>query len=78
VLTGCGHAGIINIVSYARRITGVDTIYAVLGGFHLTGPLFELRIDATCPALQAIDPKSSFPPTAPAGGRGSRAVRRGR
>ena len=61
MLTGCGHAGIINIVSYARRITGIDTIYAVLGGCHLTGPLFELRIDATCQALQTIDPEIIVP-----------------
>ncbi len=35
VLTGCGHAGIVNIVRYAKRLTGVDRVYAVLGGFHL-------------------------------------------
>jgi 7,8-dihydropterin-6-yl-methyl-4-(beta-D-ribofuranosyl)aminobenzene 5'-phosphate synthase len=29
VLTGCGHAGIVNIVRYARRLTGVDTVAAV-------------------------------------------------
>ena len=37
VLTGCGHAGIVNIVAHARRRTGVDRVYAVLGGFHLRG-----------------------------------------
>jgi len=35
VLTGCGHAGIVNIVRYAKRLTGVDRVYAVMGGFHL-------------------------------------------
>jgi 7,8-dihydropterin-6-yl-methyl-4-(beta-D-ribofuranosyl)aminobenzene 5'-phosphate synthase len=35
VLTGCGHAGIVNIVRYAKRLTGLDRVYAVLGGFHL-------------------------------------------
>jgi 7,8-dihydropterin-6-yl-methyl-4-(beta-D-ribofuranosyl)aminobenzene 5'-phosphate synthase len=35
VLTGCGHAGIVNIVRYAKQLTGVDRVYAVLGGFHL-------------------------------------------
>lgn len=61
VLSGCGHAGIITIVSYARRLTGVDAIHAVIGGFHLTGPLFEPRIDATCQALQALDPEIIVP-----------------
>jgi 7,8-dihydropterin-6-yl-methyl-4-(beta-D-ribofuranosyl)aminobenzene 5'-phosphate synthase len=37
VLTGCGHAGIVNIVRYAKRLTGVDRLYAALGGFHLRG-----------------------------------------
>ncbi|MFF5288607.1 MBL fold metallo-hydrolase [Paractinoplanes globisporus] len=35
ILTGCGHSGIINIIRYAKRLTGVDRLYAVLGGLHL-------------------------------------------
>ncbi len=61
VLTGCGHAGVVNIVRYARRLTGVDRVYAVLGGFHLTGPLFEPRIDATCQALRDLAPEVLVP-----------------
>jgi 7,8-dihydropterin-6-yl-methyl-4-(beta-D-ribofuranosyl)aminobenzene 5'-phosphate synthase len=34
ILTGCGHTGIINIIRHAQKITGIDTIYAVIGGFH--------------------------------------------
>ena len=41
VITGCSHAGVINTVRYARKITGVDRVHAVLGGFHLAGPLYE-------------------------------------
>jgi 7,8-dihydropterin-6-yl-methyl-4-(beta-D-ribofuranosyl)aminobenzene 5'-phosphate synthase len=37
VLTGCGHAGIVNIIRYAQRLTGVPRLYAALGGFHLRG-----------------------------------------
>jgi len=37
VLTGCGHSGIVNILRYAKRLTGVDQVYAVLGGLHLRG-----------------------------------------
>lgn len=61
VLTGCGHAGITNICDYARRLTGVDRLYAVIGGFHLTGPLFEARIGATCDALSALAPEVVVP-----------------
>jgi len=61
VLTGCGHAGVVNIVRYARRLTGVDRVCAVLGGFHLTGPLFEPRIDATCQAFRDLAPEVLVP-----------------
>jgi 7,8-dihydropterin-6-yl-methyl-4-(beta-D-ribofuranosyl)aminobenzene 5'-phosphate synthase len=54
VLTGCGHSGIINILRYARKITGEDRIHAVLGGFHLSGPGFEPIIGPTCDALGAF------------------------
>ena len=51
ILTGCGHSGIVNILRYVRKLTGEKRIHAVLGGFHLSGPLFEKIIDPTCEAL---------------------------
>jgi 7,8-dihydropterin-6-yl-methyl-4-(beta-D-ribofuranosyl)aminobenzene 5'-phosphate synthase len=41
VLSGCAHAGIINTVRHACTITHTEKVHAVLGGFHLTGPLFD-------------------------------------
>lgn len=35
VISSCGHAGIINTLRRAQEITGVDKIYALVGGFHL-------------------------------------------
>jgi 7,8-dihydropterin-6-yl-methyl-4-(beta-D-ribofuranosyl)aminobenzene 5'-phosphate synthase len=35
VITGCSHSGICNIVEYAKKVTGVSDVKAVLGGFHL-------------------------------------------
>jgi 7,8-dihydropterin-6-yl-methyl-4-(beta-D-ribofuranosyl)aminobenzene 5'-phosphate synthase len=35
IVTGCGHAGIVNIVRRAKRLTGVDQILLVTGGLHL-------------------------------------------
>ncbi len=61
VMTGCGHAGIVNIVRYAKKLTGVDEVYAVIGGFHLGGPLFEPIIPATCEALAALAPEVVVP-----------------
>lgn len=35
VITGCAHAGICNTIAHAKQTTGIDKVYAVLGGFHL-------------------------------------------
>jgi 7,8-dihydropterin-6-yl-methyl-4-(beta-D-ribofuranosyl)aminobenzene 5'-phosphate synthase len=56
VLTGCGHAGVINITRYARRLTGGLPLYALLGGFHLSGPLFEPLIPRVLDELAVMTP----------------------
>lgn len=61
VVTGCGHAGIINILRNAQALTGVQEIYAVIGGFHLNGLLFAPIIPATIAALQEINPRYLVP-----------------
>ena len=61
VLTGCGHAGIVNICRYARRLTGTDRLHAVIGGFHLGGPLFEPVIGPTVEALADMAPDVVVP-----------------
>ncbi len=35
VITGCSHAGIVNIVEHAKKITGIKELNLVMGGFHL-------------------------------------------
>lgn len=57
VVTGCCHAGAINTLRYAQRLTGVDTIHALMGGLHLTGGIFEPIIPQTIAELKAIGPK---------------------
>ncbi|MGB8383997.1 MAG: MBL fold metallo-hydrolase [Dermatophilaceae bacterium] len=61
VLTGCGHSGIVNIVRHAKALTGVERVYAVLGGFHLTGGLFEPIIPQTVAALAEEQPDVLVP-----------------
>ncbi len=56
VLTGCGHAGVINTLKQARALTGVNQIHSVIGGFHLTGPTFEPIIAPTVEALKEFNP----------------------
>jgi 7,8-dihydropterin-6-yl-methyl-4-(beta-D-ribofuranosyl)aminobenzene 5'-phosphate synthase len=35
VVAGCGHAGTVNTVEYARHILGPQPVYAIIGGLHL-------------------------------------------
>jgi 7,8-dihydropterin-6-yl-methyl-4-(beta-D-ribofuranosyl)aminobenzene 5'-phosphate synthase len=46
---------------YVRRLTSEDRIHAVIGGFHLSGPLFELIIPPTCDALAELAPDYLVP-----------------
>src|SRR6266542_3567820 len=61
VMTGCGHAGAINSIRYAQKLTGVDKVYALLGGLHLTGAVFEPIIAPTLKELKAIGPRLVMP-----------------
>lgn len=61
VMTGCGHAGIVNTVTYAQRLTGVERIHAIIGGFHLNGPIFEPLIPKICDAFTRFAPEVIMP-----------------
>ncbi|MDA4113500.1 MAG: MBL fold metallo-hydrolase [Thaumarchaeota archaeon] len=61
IITGCAHAGLINTLSYAKELTGEDRVYAVLGGMHLTGGLFEKIIPRTIEELRKLEPGFMIP-----------------
>ena len=61
VIAGCSHAGIINTVLYAQKLTGIERIHTILGGFHLSGPHFEPIIEQTIGELKRINPKVLVP-----------------
>jgi 7,8-dihydropterin-6-yl-methyl-4-(beta-D-ribofuranosyl)aminobenzene 5'-phosphate synthase len=61
VLSSCSHAGVINVLKHAQRITGIETVYAFVGGLHLTGGLFEPIIPRTIGELAAIGPQVVVP-----------------
>ena len=56
VITGCGHAGVVNIVRHAMRLDWRRLLLAVIGGFHLSGPAFEPVIAPTVAALTELAP----------------------
>lgn len=61
VLSGCSHAGIINVLRHAQTVTGTKRIHAVVGGLHLTGGLFEPIIPDTIHEMAAIGPDVVVP-----------------
>lgn len=61
IISGCAHAGIINTVNYAIKVMGIDKIHTVMGGFHLSGPLFENIIDRTTEELKKRQPDYVIP-----------------
>lgn len=54
VLLGCAHAGMINTLEHAKRVTGVDTIIGVAGGTHI-GFGGEDKLPKTIEALRTLD-----------------------
>ena len=60
VVSGCAHSGIVNTVNHAREISGMERVYAILGGFHLARANDE-EIYRTVEAMQAFQPKWIVP-----------------
>ncbi len=60
ILTACSHRGVVNIVKHAQRLTGIDQVYMVAGGFHLTGAKPEV-IARTVADIKAIRPTYIVP-----------------
>ena len=60
IVAGCAHSGIVNTVNYAREISGVDRVWAVLGGFHLA-PAGDEEIQRTIDELGRMKPAMVAP-----------------
>jgi 7,8-dihydropterin-6-yl-methyl-4-(beta-D-ribofuranosyl)aminobenzene 5'-phosphate synthase len=56
VLTSCSHRGVINTVRQAMAASGIDKVFAVLGGFHIVPPLDDGYIRSTIEEFKKIDP----------------------
>jgi 7,8-dihydropterin-6-yl-methyl-4-(beta-D-ribofuranosyl)aminobenzene 5'-phosphate synthase len=53
VVSGCSHAGAVNVLRNAQRLTGEDRVAGFIGGLHLTGGMFEPIIAPTVDAFVA-------------------------
>ena len=61
IITGCGHAGIVNICNYAKKLTGENNIHAIIGGFHLPDGINPLILQNTVRDLKYLDPDWLIP-----------------
>ena len=55
IMTGCSHAGICNIVDYAREVCGHEPILDIVGGLHLQSPP-QRQMEGTVTYLQGVRP----------------------
>lgn len=54
IITGFCHAGIVNTIKQARKVTGVEKIYAVVGGLHFQDASEE-KISKSVEALKEVE-----------------------
>jgi 7,8-dihydropterin-6-yl-methyl-4-(beta-D-ribofuranosyl)aminobenzene 5'-phosphate synthase len=55
IVSGCSHAGAVNVLRNAQRLTGERRVAGFIGGFHLTGGIFEPIIEPTVEAFSAAN-----------------------
>lgn len=55
IITGCSHAGICNIVEYARKVCHEQRVVDIIGGFHLLNPP-QRQLQETIAYLQSVNP----------------------
>jgi len=53
VILGCAHRGMINTIHHAQKITGIDTVYMVIGGTHLINASIE-RMNETIDEIKRL------------------------
>lgn len=56
ILTGCSHAGICNIIEYAREVCHDTRVVDVVGGFHLQDPP-KRQLEETLAYFEALRPQ---------------------
>ena len=60
VITSCGHAGVINSIRHVQKLSGVEKVHAIVGGFHLA-PAPDEIVARTVSAFKALDPDYILP-----------------
>ena len=60
VLAGCSHSGVVNTVLHSLKVTGMNCVNALIGGFHLIDAS-DLKIEKTISELKKIKLKMIAP-----------------
>ena len=60
VITSCGHAGVINSVRHAQKVSGIQKVHAIVGGFHLA-PAPDEIVAKTVAVFKDINPDYIIP-----------------
>ncbi len=61
IISGCAHAGIINTIKYCQKITGIEKIHGVIGGFHLPANINSEITNKTIDSLKQLEPNIVVP-----------------
>lgn len=61
IISGCAHSGIVNTVTHAIDVTGIERVWAIMGGFHLSGADVDTVIQPTVDALKQLNPRYIIP-----------------
>jgi len=59
IIVGCSHPGIVSMIQKAIKISGINKVYAVIGGFHLIDAE-DKRIQRTVSAFKEIGVKKVY------------------
>jgi 7,8-dihydropterin-6-yl-methyl-4-(beta-D-ribofuranosyl)aminobenzene 5'-phosphate synthase len=60
VISSCGHAGIVNSVRQLQKVTGIERVHAIVGGWHLA-PAADAVVQQTVEAFKDINPDYLIP-----------------
>jgi len=60
VISSCGHSGIVNSTRQAMKVSGIDKVHAIVGGFHLF-PADEAYLKQTVVELGKLNPDVLIP-----------------
>lgn len=55
IITGCSHAGICNIIEYARKVCREERVVDIVGGFHLLDPSVA-QLEKTIAYMESLGP----------------------